>query len=182
MTSISQYKSGKKLLIHCLGEIVKQSTGQLFYAQELTTDRPQYPFFTFVTVAGDHEELADFPDYRNYQIILQLDAHSNDYWQADDLASQLFEALRDPSYKRFLKQCSMTIQTTGDVMSHNAVVGSNYDYAVGFDATFAVISGLTFEDTDLDFTYSPHTTIDSTDISDGNNDSKISIKKQEVTK
>ncbi|MGF2384030.1 phage neck terminator protein [Lentilactobacillus otakiensis] len=177
MTSISQYKSGKKLLIHCLGEIVKQSTGQLFYAQELTTDRPQYPFFTFVTVAGDHEELADFPDHRNYQIILQLDVHSNDYWQADDLASQLFEALRDPSYKRFLKQCSMTIQTTGDVMSHNAVIGSNYDYAQGFDVTFDLISGLEFDIDKLNFTYSPTTTIDSATITDKNDGYEINNNK-----
>ncbi len=122
-------------------------------------ERSDYPFITFLAVTPDHEELADFPDNRPYQIKLQIDAHSNDYWQANDLASKLFDAVHDKGYKRFLRQCHMTMQSSTDVISHNAVVGSNYDYAQGFDATFEVISGLTYLDTDLDFTYSPVTTI-----------------------
>ncbi|MGO2858850.1 hypothetical protein LASUN_13020 [Lentilactobacillus sunkii] len=177
MTNISTYSSGKQLLVHCLSEIVKQSTGQFFYANELTTDRPTYPFMTFQTVIDDHETLADFPDHRTYEIVLQLDAHSTDYWEANQLAKELYEALHDPSYRRMLKQCRMTVGTTNDVLSHNAMLGANYDYAVGFDATFVVTSGLTFESDDLDFTYSPHTTIESTTVTDGNNGSQININK-----
>lgn len=178
MITISQtYKSGKRLLIHCLSEIVKQSTGQFLYASELVSERDQYPFFTFLTVIGDHEELSDFPDHRIYQIVLQLDAHSNDYWQADELAQQLHDSLHDVGYKRFLRQCSITAQMVDDVMSHNAVIGSNYDYAQGFDVTFDLVSGLEFDIDKLNFTYSPTTTIDSATITDKNDGYEIKNNK-----
>lgn len=179
MTTISTYNSGKKLLVHCLSEICKQATGQTLYARELTYTRDQYPFFTFLAPINRHEEILDHPVVRPYQIMLQLDAHSRDYWQADQLAGTLYNALQDPGYQRFLKQCHMAVGPVNDVVSHNAVVGSNYDYAMGFDATFNVLSGLTFDTDKLNFDYQAPTTIDTATINDINDGSQISSNKQQ---
>lgn len=64
-----------------------------------------------------------------------------------------------------------------DVMSHNAVIGSNYDYAQGFDVTFDLVSGLEVDADKLDFTYSPTTTIDSATITDKNDGYEIKNNK-----
>lgn len=176
MTTISQYQTGLKLLIHCLSEIFKQSTGLFLYVQDSSDDRPAYPFATFLAVTPDHEEWSDSPVQRPVQVILQLDIHSNDYWQANDLAVKLHDALKDAGYKRFLKQVHMSVQKVDDVMSHNAVEGSNYDYAQGMDVTFELITGYEFEDADLNFTYSPSGTIDSSTIT-ADDDYKINNQK-----
>lgn len=109
--------------------------------------------------------------------MLQLDVHSNEYWQAIELAGKLHDALKDSGYKRFLRQCNMTIQSVDDTTSHNTIVGTNYDYAYGCDATFQIISGYTFESDDLDFTYSPSGTIDSASFTDSNDLSQIDTQK-----
>ena len=145
-------------------------------AQEQADPRPAYPFFTFLTVTSDHEQLADYPDHRTYQVVLQLDSRSNDYWQADELAEKLSEALHDHGYKRFLKQCHMTMQKTSDVISHNAILGSNYEYSQGFDATFEIAAGFEFDETNLDFTYRAGDTIESAAITT-NDGTTITTKK-----
>lgn len=165
MIIISQiYKSGPHLLIHCLSPIVEQATGLTLYAQELAFQRDDYPLFSFLMVTPDHEELADYPDHRIYQTVLQLDAHASDLWQAQQLASDLHEALHDPGYKRFLSQVGIRFGRVGDILSHNAMLGSNYDYSQGFDVTFNMVSGYQFSDDELDFTYSPQINIKSATI------------------
>lgn len=173
MTCISNsvVMSEHQLLAQILTEIAAQScsdqgiTRNDFLASEVATGRNKFPFLTFGIIINDSEITSDWLDKRLYETTWQIDAHSSDYWQAQQLAQKFYEALNDPGYRRFLKQCHMVPKEVSNPGSRNALEGVNYEYVFGFDAAFQITAGLSYDISSLDFTYSSGIEIQSATMS-----------------
>jgi len=157
--------SDQHLLGYILGNLVKQVCNCDLILQNQASNLDKYPYVTFNFITPEIDETSDWLGKgRHYTTIIQIDAHSNNFYEANDLSQKLHEALNDTGYRRFFKQAGIVPQQISNTSNRTALSGINYDNDFGFDCSFLVTGGISFQKQDLNFTYSPPGNIEEVNI------------------
>lgn len=104
-------------------------------------------------------------DDRQYTCTLQIDAHSGQIFEANDLARKLTEALNDYGYRRYFVQANIVPQKVTNTSNRTILSGVNYDNTIGFDCSFLITGNKVYQEKDLHFDYQS-TTITSISATD----------------
>lgn len=169
------------LVQYILGKLVNQVTGCELVKDSSVDEMDEYPFFTFRWIDPGEETTADWlGPHRQYTCSMQIDAHASSDLQAMDLAQRLYEALHERPYRRFFSQACIMPSTIGNAGNRTVLRGINYDNDYGFDCTFYVTGGFTFQESDLNFEVEDYT-IESIrakeSVIGSNSDGAISVSK-----
>lgn len=170
---------GLHLLMKILSNVIQQVTNceAVTFANQ-ADNSPKYPYFAISVITDNHEEFSDYwVENRRYSIILQIDCHSNDLYEAHDLVANVHQALNNREYRRIFAQANIVPQTVDDIADGTVLQGTNYVQDFHFDATF-MLSDDEFEESKLNFTISPNTTIHSTSTNDINSTSTVENRKE----
>ena len=166
------------LVAFIFGNLVNQVLGCDAILQDQVTDRQEYPFVTFNFVILDQEETSDWKHGHNYRTMMQIDCHATDAFSAMSMAQKLYESLHMEGYRRFFTQAHVVPQNIDRTASRTILEGINYDYDYGFDVTYLLQSGVTYQAQDLSFVFN-ETTIESTNAVDMTTNSNVYVKKED---
>lgn len=135
------------LVAYILGELVRRVLGCNLIAQADTGDREDYPFVTFSFISMENDETSDWlEDGMVYTTQLQLDCHSDNLYQATQMAQKLHSALCGRTYRNWFKSVDIVPQRVLGTSNRTMLEGINYDHDYGFDVEFLVKSKAWAED------------------------------------
>lgn len=160
-----QYILSKLVNYVCNCELVEQNN---------IDDMEDYPFFTFNWITLNAPTTSDWlRDHPQYVCTLQIDAHATTEVEALELSTKLFNALHESNYIRSFTQAQIVPQKLTNTSNRTVLSGINYDNDFGFDCSFLINGGFTFQEKDLQFDYQDSqietiTAAENTKITDGN--------------
>lgn len=139
------------LIQYILGKVVNHACNCELVNRANIDEMENYPFFTFSWIDFINKTTTDWR--QQYTCVIQVDVHSSDPDQGLELATRLYSALQEDTYRRWFKQAEIVPVQTTSPSDRTALRGINYDNDAGFDCSF-LVNSKTFEENDLTFVYS----------------------------
>lgn len=140
------------LVQYILGKVVNHVCNCELVNQANIDEMEDYPFSTFTWIDFNRQTTTDW--LKQYTCVLQLDIYDSDPDRALMLSQDMYDALHKDAYRRWFKQANVVPISTTQTSNRTVLKGTNYSNRYGFDCSFLVNSGQTFDEKDLKFEYS----------------------------
>lgn len=120
-------------LMALITDEIKQQTGIDCYEANSIGPQQSYPFFTF-DIVDPHIKLpfTDNIDFEQFEMTIQFDAHSQNIYEATNLASQLSKMFGIQSVGLLAEQNGFYIIETEDVQNTDNVISIQVERRSGF--------------------------------------------------
>lgn len=162
-----------------LGNLVEQVCGCEFVPSQSIDEIDSYPFVSFNWITLGTDTTSDWlKGHPQYICTMQIDIHATSNEEASSLATKLYSALKERSYRELFTQAHIVPQDISNTSNRTVLMNENIDHDFGFDVTFLVTGGFVYELDELNFVTS-NEVIESLKLNENGNSISLNKIKEE---